>query len=110
MVTLLDKLANDPSEHLESARFSEIISQLLNLMVEHFASEEVFLKTCGMPRNDVAAHVEAHHKILEQYAQLNYDRMGRKDHLLSEVSEVVKGWIVGHLLEYDIKFRPYVTA
>jgi hemerythrin-like metal-binding protein len=110
LVTLLDKLANDPSVHLESARFSEIISQLLNLMVEHFADEEVFLKTCGMPRNDVAAHIQAHHKIIEQYAQLNYGRMGGKDHVLSEISEVVKGWIVGHLLEYDTKIRPYVTG
>lgn len=110
LVTLLDNLTNDPSVHLESESFSELISRLGNLVNGHFSNEETFLRSCGMPLDEVAAHVEAHHEILYQYAQLNYARIGNNDLALSKVTKMVNEWIVAHLLNYDVKIRRYAPA
>jgi hemerythrin-like metal-binding protein len=109
LLTLLGKLT-EPQTRLETALFSQIANQLGTLIPKHFESEEDFFRSCGMPSDEVAAHVQAHNRILEQFSQLDFDAMADKELVQSEVGMMIRGWIVDHLYEYDVQIRQYVTV
>jgi len=66
LVTALDRLIFDHGYASKSERLSEVLNKLGEQLVRHFDSEEQFFRSCGMPRDDVDAHVQAHNAILEQ--------------------------------------------
>jgi len=110
LVKLLDQLIYDPSATLKSERFSDFLNSFRKQVVAHFNNEEIFFRSCGMPHEDIAAHLEAHGTILEQYAELNFDLMDDKDRAMSEVARMIKGWILVHLVEHDLKICQYVSV
>jgi hemerythrin-like metal-binding protein len=107
---LLDQLIYDPNATADMDRFKNLFDLLGEQLAEHFESEEGLLHTCGMPQAEVAAHVQAHMTILEQYIQLNLDLMDDKPDALSGFAKTVKNWVVGHVVEHDLKIRKYVSA
>ena len=110
LVTLLDRLILRPKGNLGSAHFSEVLSLLGNMLTEHFNNEEMCFTACGMPADDVRAHQKAHNEILEQYTQLNLDLMANKVISPTDVARMIKEWIVDHLVEHDLKIRPYASS
>lgn len=110
LLTLLDRLIFYNGMPSQSARLSEILDQLGTQLAKHFENEEQFLRSCGMPDDDVIVHVQAHSAIRKQYTQLNLDLMADKPKALSGAAGMVKQWIVGHLLKHDIKIRKYVAG
>ena len=107
---LLDRLIHKPKANLESAHFSEVLSLLGELITDHFRNEERYFAACGMPAAEVRAHLMAHSEILEQYTQLNFDLMAHKTIAMPAVAQMIKEWIVHHLVEHDLKIRQYVHA
>jgi hemerythrin-like metal-binding protein len=110
LVMLLDCLILGPTETSQAERFSEVLHALGQQIAHHFNSEEMFFRSCGMPYHEVSAHIQAHDAILEQYAQLNMDMMANEAQALSGAARMIKQWILGHLLEHDVKIRQYVAA
>lgn len=62
-----------------------------------------------MPAGDVEAHLRGHQDILEQYTQLCFDLMQSKTRSIAEISQMVKAWIIDHLVEHDLKIRPFAA-
>jgi hypothetical protein len=60
-----------------------------------------------MPEGVVSGHIQDHVAIPEQYAQLNIDLMHGKrlDH--SVVLQMIKGWIIGHVVRHDLLIKDY---
>jgi len=110
LVKLLDQLIYDQSTKLKSEHFSDFLDSFGKQVMAHFNNEEMFLRSCGMPHEDIAAHLEAHGTILEQYAELNFDLMDDKERVMSEVARMIKGWILVHLVEHDLKIRQFVSG
>jgi hemerythrin len=56
--------------------------------------------------DEVDAHVAAHEEILSQYVDLNLDLMN-KLRLLSraEILAMVRRWVTGHIVSYDLRMR-----
>ena len=92
---------------LDSAIFSEILSQLGSQINTHFHNEERLFKSFAMPEGVVSGHIQDHVAIPEQYAQLNIDLMHGKrlDH--SVVLQMIKGWIIGHVVRHDLLIKDY---
>lgn len=107
LVELLDRLIKSPHVLPGTETFSEILSQLGGQLMEHFNSEERYIRSCGLPQEEVMAHIEAHDLIVEQYTQLNLKMMADLSHTLSDAAQLIKRWIIEHLLEHDMKIRQY---
>ena len=110
LLTQLNRLIENPLAEPASESFAEVLSQLGPQISAHFDSEEGVLKSCGMPADEVAEHVEAHTEILERYAQMNCDLMEGKTLARSEALREVKGWIIDHLRRYDSRIKLYLPT
>ena len=110
LFTLFDRLIGKPHSHPVAEPFSEILSQLGRQIADHFDSEESLLKACGMPRDELAEHLAAHEKILEEYSQLNLDLMAGKAIGQQSILEMVRRWIVDHIHQYDFRIRDYLSV
>lgn len=106
----LNRLIENPGAITESEAFADILSQLGIEISTHLDSEESILRSCGMPADELAQHVQAHSDILEQYAQMNFDLMNGKPLPRSEALLMVKQWIIDHLMRHDLGIRKYFPA
>ena len=98
-----------PIGGIRSEPFGDILGQIGNQMIEHFDNEEIILKSCGMPVEQVADHVRAHGDIIRQYTELQFDLMWGTPPAYSQVIEMIQAWILFHLLEYDLSIMPVTT-
>lgn len=105
----LDRLMSDPDAPVDSEPFSEILSQLGLAITAHFRDEEKIFKALPMPADLAARHVQAHSDILRQYAQLNFDLMNGMPLGRSCVLAKIRQWILGHLLEHDLRIRDFLA-
>ncbi len=110
LIVQLNRLLDNPLAGPASESFAEILSLLGPQISSHFDSEEDVLRSCGMPADEVAEHVEAHTEILEQYAQMNCDLMEGKPLTRSAALREVKSWIVDHLRNYDSRIKLYLPS
>ena len=110
LVWQLNRLLEDTQALPQSETFSEVLSRLGEDIGAHFDSEEGVLKSCGMPGDEIAKHVQAHDEILEQYTRLSFDLMEGKALARTDVLLLISRWIIDHLLCYDIKIRTYISA
>ena len=108
LIAQLDSLDANIQVRLDSATFSETLSQLGSQITAHFNNEESIFKSFGMPEEVVASHVQAHTEILEQYTQLNMDLMQDKVLSRSVVLRMIKDWIIGHVVRHDLIIKDYL--
>ncbi|HEX5803008.1 MAG TPA: hemerythrin family protein [Azospira sp.] len=105
----IQRLIGPPAVRLDSAAFSEIVSRLWQQLAEHFANEEMIMARCGLPADELAEHRRVHWEILEQYTELQFELMSPAQLDQTEVLSRIRSWVVGHLLEYDMKLQPYAV-
>lgn len=106
----LRRLHDAPANNLHSEAFIEVLSELGQQIIEHFANEEKALRGHGLPEADIKSHFIAHNAILEQYAQLQDDLMhGRELHQPS-VLTMIQHWITTHVLTHDLKIKQYLAG
>jgi hemerythrin len=108
IVTILDKLAVTPDLPVMSELANDALTDLGRILQLHFAVEETYLKKCGMPEQELAAHLREHYKILEQYAEINFDAMTRGHMRIKDISATVKAWAVDHVITYDLAIKNYL--
>lgn len=110
LMSEIGRLIGPPAVPLDSERFSEVISRLGRKLAEHFEHEEAIIARCGLPADEAAAHRRAHREILEQYTALQFDLMSRVELDPAVVFAMVRSWIVGHLIAYDMRLRVFAPA
>lgn len=108
LVTQLNSLVSDSGPALDSARFSECLSQLGGQITSHFSNEEAFFKSVGMPESEVSSHVQAHTEIIDQYILLNLGLMQGQSFVRADVLRMIKDWIIGHVVRFDLNIKRYL--
>jgi hemerythrin-like metal-binding protein len=110
LLNQLNRLIDHSHELAQSQTFVDVLTNMGGDLSAHFYSEELILTSCGMPDHEVEQHLLAHTEILEQYAGLNFDLMDAKPLVQTEVLRMIRDWINGHIVLYDIKIRDYLPA
>lgn len=108
LLAYLDRLLINEQALPGSEAFSEVLGRLGPQISSHFENEEGYMRNCGMPPEEVAAHVAAHHQILEQYVQLNYDLMKGRVPTRADALQMIRTWIVDHVRQHDLHIRKYL--
>jgi hemerythrin len=108
LVAELNTLANHPEALPDNDFFSEVLSKLGGRIVAHFSNEEAFFKSSSMPEQEIARHIQAHTEIIEQYSLLNLALMQGKGFGRTEVLIMIKDWIIGHVVCFDLNIKNYL--
>lgn len=110
LADLLARLQQYPDLPLRSEEVGEILPQFLRLMLQHFETEELYMKSSDMPREEFEAHQSAHSEILSRVANLQFDAMKQPDLKVSHLFDNFNTWVIEHLLSQDLAIRGYLTT
>lgn len=112
LISTLTVLRANPNASPGSEAFSEILDQLGCQIMTHFQNEERFFRqsSFGMPADEIRRHEQAHQAIVEQYAALCINLMQRKTLDRSETLQMIEDWIVGHVINYDLRLQDYLKG
>lgn len=110
LVQHLDDLLSEPEAYQGTERFSEILNQIGRQIEAHFVNEENLFKSLGLPEAIVDSHRQAHNDILDQYIRLNEGLMQGKVTNRSAVLRMIKGWVIDHHVQHDLKIGEYVQT
>ena len=89
--------------------FYDVLSQFGGALSSHFEHEEALMRSIAMPDAAYAAHVQAHETIVEQYAVLNIDLMQGRQAPRNSVRQLVRQWILDHIIHHDLAIRDYLA-
>ena len=89
--------------------FFDVLSQFGGALSSHFEHEEALMRSIAMPDAAYAAHVQAHETIVEQYAVLNIDLMQGRQAPRNSVRQLVRQWILDHIIHHDLAIRDYLA-
>ena len=106
LIDELNRLIADAHGSVSSETLVDVLSSLGHELAEHFRFEESLFGGLGMHHDEVDAHVAAHEEILSQYVELNLDLMNKMPrHSRAEILSMVRLWVTGHILSYDLRMR-----
>ena len=104
-------LINHINEAHQAGSDKQAVSQMLKVLIDralaHFQREETVMKQNGYP--DLEAHVEEHRKIVENLNTLYTAYQDDNNDTLSRaIVRILCSWLQEHILESDMRYRPYV--
>ena len=109
LVRVLNRLMQSPLSAGGLGSFDDVFGELGKAILDHFNYEESVFKRLGMPEKEVQAHLQAHIGIVEAYSMLCFDQMSDTAPTRESRLSMVKQWIFGHIVDHDLKLRPYLT-
>lgn len=109
LVRVLNRLMQSPPSAAGLGSFEDVFGELGEAILDHFKNEESVFKRLGMPDQEVQAHLQAHVDIIEEYSMLCIDQMDDVAPTRESRLSMVKQWILGHLVDHDLKLRPYLS-
>lgn len=98
---------------IDYQKVSKILDALADYARLHFSREEKLQVLTRYPYAD--AHKVAHEKLMRQLADIRgrYDAAPEgpeRDALLPGISSFLKDWLVNHIIETDMKMKPYLAG
>jgi hemerythrin len=98
-----DLTADEPSEHL-----SDVLSELIEYTIYHFAAEEYWMNENSYPK--LAEHIAEHDMFSGRVVEMQKDfRAGRITPNL-EVHTFLKSWLTNHILQTDADYGRFISA
>lgn len=104
------KLLSSGQTQFPDEVLSDILSHLDGQIRHHFATEEALMVEIELPEPLLNQHCAAHESILEELTQLHLKTMYGNEPQLPEVIATVVNWIQQHLIEFDLKLKPYIDC
>ena len=104
IVSFINELIDMP-EITNQAVALECITKMLNYSTEHLQYEEKLMEDHDYP--DASSHTVIHQfyvKKVENFLKMSFEE---KDNFKSEVLSFLKEWWTYHILEEDMKYRPF---
>jgi hemerythrin len=111
LIAELNRLIADQPASGSTEVLVDVLSNLGRELDEHFRFEESFFAGLGMQGPEIDAHVAAHGEILSQYVELNLDLMAQShEHSGARALGQVQQWVLGHILDYDLRMRELLPS
>lgn len=92
------------------ADMDEILLEMIDYTREHFAREELFMRTIRYPYTH--AHHMAHRKLIGELNLLlrtwEATPSARQQAVVGQISAFLKRWLISHIVKEDLQIRPFV--
>jgi hemerythrin len=109
LVDLLNRLHYLNLAGADHGSVAEVLEELMHYTEYHFDREEKLMQFSDYPELD--EHRDCHRKLTRQlleYKQTFEDRPDRFD--VKEFYDFVSEWLLVHVLEDDMKYKPYLRS
>jgi hemerythrin-like metal-binding protein len=107
IVRMINLLISDPGATVRSETISELLDRLTKYASDHFRTEEQFLEEYGYP--DLAGHKEEHKAYRIKMVALCQATTRHEESVPAELLKFIGDWWKNHILEADMKYRPFLT-
>ncbi len=104
--SLLNQL-DDAVKAGDRAATGSILDELINVVVDHFKTEEDLMQQHGYP--NFAAHKDAHDKLVATCADLQKKFHAGEAEVTPETTQFVKDWLVNHIPKIDKDYGPFLN-
>lgn len=104
-IRLLHAMAHKP---FSAERVSLLLEQMAGMLATHFATEEAVMADIGMEPALLMAHLDAHHHILAEVAEIRHSHRAENAESLPWLCETAGNWVDVHVREYDEQLLPYL--
>lgn len=106
LIVIINKLLENPDALITSQTISDVLSELTQYVDKHFEYEEQLMKDIDYPdceahRNQ---HIEYHEKIAEILMKAAFERLSA----ISELLHLLQHWWIDHILQEDMKYKPFL--
>lgn len=111
LISELNRLIQDERSSWSTEVLVDVLSEPGRELDDHFRCEEGLFSSLGMQGPEIDAHVAAHLENLSQYVELKLD-LKRQPHAHSaaDAMELVRQWVVGHILCHDLRLREWLPS
>lgn len=112
MIALIADLEAAAGGAFAVADVAGILRELAQLCREHFTREEALQRAAGYP--DADGHRTAHEMLMKRLESVRAHYEGGCDEVRSGIvrtlGDSLATWLVNHILDADMAFKPYVAA
>lgn len=92
----------------DKSEFTRLLHELREYTVLHFNNEEEFMRTINYP--DLAEHMDRHAELKRKVKDFQRDLFHGQDMDVPRMRDMLKDWLLGHILECDLKLKTFLTA
>ena len=107
LIRIANALLRALNEGRNKNDFSKVLHELREYTVSHFNNEEEFMRSIKYP--GLNAHVDEHTELKRKVKDFQRDLFLGQDVDRARLREMLKEWLVGHILECDLKIKNYLT-
>ncbi len=108
LIGMINKLISDPQATTRSETVSQVLGEMTDYALGHFAFEESLMAEHGYPQKK--EHLKEHAAFKETTGKFGaataIDVHGIPEMLLEHLS----GWLTHHILEVDMAYKPFFEA
>lgn len=100
-------------EHaLRAGRADDVINQLLGQVIEHtithFATEERLMEECGFPGLD--AHRRDHQELCQKLTMFNLSNLAGGPDVAAALLSLLQAWLHDHILKTDKEYSSFLNT
>ncbi len=109
LIDILNQIYDAWVQQSDNVELGKLFDDLMEYTDTHFNREEAKLAELDYP--DLPRHRAAHDRLRELVMAFRSRHLaGRQpDTLTEEMSKFLKSWLLSHILEEDLRYRPLVT-
>ncbi len=107
---LFDLIRELENANLTDGYLAEIIGRLEDYAAEHFAREEMLMKSMNYP--DFDEHVKKHRAFVEwlETVKTTYRRAAESPFQIGDmVNHFLESWLTNHIMKDDMKYRDFMS-
>ena len=108
LVELLNSLDEAKQSGKGSRVMGELLQNLIDYTVEHFAHEEKLMIETDYP--DLALHQTQHKQLVEKVLAFQHQFLHGGQRITKEVLQFLKYWLESHILKDDMAFGDFAAA
>lgn len=105
-------LVNEFLEAVAQRRGGDVVEKILTRLreytVRHFHDEEVYMSEVRYPRR--GEHQARHQELVHAVKLFQRDLYKHRDVPVEQLRELLKSWLIDHILEQDMKIGKWVRA
>ena len=109
LLNWIEMLDDEPGAVITSRSFVESMSAVKRLETLHFETEEIFMQRAGVPLDRLAAHVNAHGKLISRLVRFELDATKGIRKSAASAHRAIKDEVLGHIVKYDMPLREFVA-
>lgn len=108
IINYINQIIDNPDISVSSIEFHNVLNEMLDYVKKHLHYEEKLLEKYQYP--DIEKHKGDHFDFALKISEFAIDTMQKRKEMPAEFLEFLLSWWNHHILEEDMKFKPFLEA